>query len=570
MVRTMTPVTDSNLIAQLEGGNTGLKPVTDPALISRLEGNTTQPTQTNPSLLPRIGADVLAGVATAGQGLHNAPYNIANMISPKLASYMPSPTNINFGQLFGVNAPNLGDKLLQGAAQYAPYMIGGEALIPDVVKSIPALEKTPLLNKYITSAINQAPTNAIFGLTQSQNPIAGAPASTAIGAAAALAPGLPKGISFTAGKITSAVQPQKYAEQILETLGGGNTLEGNAQSLAQDIQNAFNNRVEQGKALYQPVFDALGNNSIYEGLNPAASSYQALESGLLKNNRDLNTLNQQFISNPTLQNAHNLQSQLGTAIRKLQASDAKQNLSVADRNTMQGYQAAQNALRSDINTFLTNQNPALANQYNLATANWAQNVTPYLENSKISQIAKGDITNPKNITNLFKNPEPELQQIVDDIGPQASNKILYSELGKTQANLTPEKLTNAFSQLDNKGLISYVTPDLLQQFDQLGSKIAARDLAQQGAGLMGGGIIGSYFGIPLAETIGAGLGLGATKLMQKYLTSKASQYLPTLRMQLMNNALMGAGANIRPVANAIYRPLPGAIAADTVNSMGGQ
>jgi hypothetical protein len=314
------------------------------------------------------------------------------------------------------------------------------------------------------------------------------------------------------------------------------------------LQNAYENRVAEGNALYSPVFNSLGDKSIYDGLNPALSSYQALENGLLKNNRNLNSLNQQFTANPTLQNAHNLQSQLGTAIRKLQSSDAKGNLSVADRNTMQGYQAAQDALRSDINTFLTGQNPALANQYDKATANWAQNVTPYLENSKIAQIAKGDVTNPSAITNLFKNPEPEMQQIVSDIGSQANNKILYSVLGKTQSNLTPEKLTSAFNQLDNKGLSSYVTPELAQQFEQLASKTTARNMAQTA----GAGVLGAHFLGPLGAIAGAA---GPTVLR------KLGQFAPSLNMSfspLMNALRMG------------YRPTVNAGAANLIDYRGGQ
>jgi hypothetical protein len=52
------PVTDPNLIAQLESNNTPKlgAPVTDPALIAQLEGGSAQPVQaqTNPTFVPRI------------------------------------------------------------------------------------------------------------------------------------------------------------------------------------------------------------------------------------------------------------------------------------------------------------------------------------------------------------------------------------------------------------------------------------------------------------------------------------------------------------------------------------
>lgn len=544
MVRTMTPVTDPNLIAQLEGNSQGGSgygaPVTDPGLIAQLEGTGQQAQQGNPSFLPRVGADALAGLAQMGHGLLNTPHNVVSYFNPQLGAKIPAQQDYNFSSMLGVNNPNLGDKLIQGAAQYAPYMMGGEAALATM-----GGKAAPLL----TRALAQSGAGATFGATQSQNPMTGAAIGAGFGAGAELAPAAIGATKNFIGNRLNAIQPQKFAEQLMQTLGGGNSLEGNAQSLAQDIKNAYSNRVMQGQALYKPVFDAAGNNSIYEGMNPATSAYQSLENGLLGSNRNLNNLHQQFSANPTLQNAHDLQSQLGTAIRKLQSSDAKGNLSVADRNTMQGYQAAQDAVRGDINSFLSSKNPALANQYNSATANWAQNVTPYLESSKLSQIAKGDVTNPTAIANLFKNPEPEMQQIVNDIGPQANNKILYSELGKTQANLTPEKLTNSVNQLDNKGLSSYVTPELAQQFEQLGSKTSARNAAQT---IFGVGL-GAHLGGPLGAVLGT---------LTRPAISKLGQLTPSLNLPL-GNALMNAG-------RAAYRPTINSGTANLINYQGGR
>lgn len=497
------------------------------------EGSAAQQ-QTNPSFVPRVGADLLAGYAKFGNGLINAPHNIANYISPSLGAKVPGYLpNFDYGKALGVNAPNMGDKLLQGAAQFAPYM-----LMPG-------------------GALAQG---AAFGATQSQNPVTGALTGATVGKLGEVAPSAIAAIPSGIGKLTSAIQPQKYAKQILNTLGGGNTLEGNAQSLAQDIKGAFNNRVQQGQALYQPVFDTLGDQPIYQGANQAA--YNSLDDGIINSyDRNLTKLHQQFTENPTLQNAHNLQSQFGTAIRKLQSTDAKGNLSVADRNTMQGYQEAQNALRGDMNDFLNNQNPQLANQYNLATANWAQNVTPYLENPKIAQIAKGEMTNPNNISNLFKSPEPELQQIVDDIGPSANHKILFSELGKTQANLTPEGLLKASNQLDNKGLASYMTPQLSDALEQLNSKINNRDLTQTALG----GVVGAH----LFGPFGAALGAAAPKLinMSKPALSRATQILPSINGAMLSKAL-GANA-VKPIASAVYPYATGALTAALVNSQGG-
>lgn len=556
----------------------------------------------NPSLPMRLLGDIGSGATQALFGIDkligNPPLDV------KTGLPLTPPTNNQISQLFGVKNPNLADNLLQGAVSYAPYAAGGAELLP-----VKAAEKFPLLAK----SIQQGFIGNRYGATQSSDPITGQIVGTLLGPAAELAPAATGVARSVIGKLTGAIQPQRFAEQLIQNLGGGNTLEGNAQSLAQDISNAYNNRVEQGSALYKPLFDALGNNSIYKGVNQAAvrqpvsnfnsindviehvndntgtelenasdlkdylmqnygyafpnnksllnffnskpvivnkGNYNSLGQDIIDSyDRNLKDLHNQFTENPTLQNAHNLQSQLGYAARQLQAKDTKSGLSPAERSTLQGYQQAQNSLRSDINTFLNSNNPVLANQYNLATANWAQNVTPYLENPKIAQIAKGDITNPDAIANLFKNPEPEIQQIVNDIGPSANNKILYAELGKTKANLTPERLTNSFNQLENKGLSSYITPELAQQFEQLAGKTTARNYARLAAGTL----LGSHFGGPL----GAAAGAVAVPLM-----AGAMRRIPTLNLPL-SAALLNA-------SRAGYRPLTNSITANAVNAIGEQ
>ncbi len=501
-----------------------------------------QPPQTNPSLLPRIGADALAGLAQFGHGLINAPHNIVNYFSPSLGAKIPAQQDYNYAQMLGVNAPNLGDKLIQGAAQFAPYM------------ALPG------------GALTQG---AAFGATQSQNPVTGALTGAALGKAGELAPTVISAIPSTVKKLTGAVQPQKQAEQILTTLGGGATLEGNAQSLANDISNAYQQQIKNGQAQYQPIFNAFGNNPIYNRVAPIfgisqKGAYENIGNAARENyTGDLKDLHDAFISNPTLNNAHQLQSQLGAEIGSMNYANAKGALDQAGKNTLQTYQKARGALLGDINSYLGSQGLDAVSAYRAATNNWQQNVAPYLADSNLAQIAKGEITNPtySQINSIFKSPEPEINKVVSDIGQSANNKILYNELGKTQANLTPEKLSGVYSQLDRKGLSSYVTPNLAQQFDQLASKTTARNAVRTGTGAL----LGAHFGGP----IGAAIGATAPSLLSG-VVARGAQFLPSLRMQLLNNALINSGAGVRPLISAIYRPLPGAVAADAVNSIGGQ
>jgi hypothetical protein len=245
----MTPVTDPAIVAQLEGsgGQSLGAPVTDPAIISQLEGGNA-PAQTNPSPLFNVTGHLAAGLANSGQGLHNF---IASGLTPILGKYAPAQTNIDFDKTFGVNNTGLGNQLLEGAAQYAPYAIGGElAALPKVLEGIPALSKVPAvgnwLNRIVTSNINQAPTAAIFGMTQNADPIKGADESVAANTI-----GIP--LHMTGSAITKGVGALAGTKNAINSIGNA-------------ILNRLNKASAQGAALSpQDTAENLAAN--YTGTN---------------------------------------------------------------------------------------------------------------------------------------------------------------------------------------------------------------------------------------------------------------------------------------------------------------
>lgn len=401
------------------------------------------------SMAAKLPLDALAGVASYGHDLLNTPHAIANSpafapaaklmgaINPafnvfnnlsdpakqRLVNAIPTQPDYNIPQMLGIQNPNLADNTVQGLFHYAPYV------------------------------------------------------ASALDSAASLAkPAMSTALSF--------VRPQAGMNDILQNLGGGQSLEENAQSLAQALKAGYGKNVDVGKSLYKPVVDAAGNGSIYENAAPGSSAYQALDDDIFSSDTRIKKMNQEFSDNPNFQNAHNLQSQLGSAIRKLQGNDAKGTLSIADRNTLYGYQDAQDAVKGDIRSFLNSKDPNLANQYQAASTHWATNVAPYTETPKLAQIVKGDITNPTpaQIHSIFKSPEPEIQKVVSDMGTNANSKILYNQLGKS-SYVQPEDLMKAYGRLNDQGLGSYVTPEIDQQFDSLGTKIRNRNYAVKGTGV---------------------------------------------------------------------------------------
>jgi len=138
-------------------------------LAGSTSSNQQQPNAAQP-LWARLAGDVDIGATRMGLGVRSAPHYIAQMlaqhglISPETAAKATLP-NIAFnlkgltaplqgkqiGQAYGVTKPNIADKLLQGAAQYAPYALVGGASLP-----------------------GQAAAGGLYGATQSKDPITGA------------------------------------------------------------------------------------------------------------------------------------------------------------------------------------------------------------------------------------------------------------------------------------------------------------------------------------------------------------------------------------------------------------
>lgn len=530
----MTVVTDPNILAQLEGGTSqqDLKPVTDPAVLSQLEGNAA-PQQNQSFLSQMANSPLVNGVLGAGDALTSTLS--AGLVNPHNAS----GTAYNVGKFAG----NVGGFL--GGGELLDTARAGVEALPYVGQLAKLMGGDGLTgaSKFGADALRQGTGTAAYGaLTNPDDRLKGAAEGFGGGALGAGLPWAAKGV----GAAANFIRPQKYAEQLMDSLSGGKGLEDSGKSLAQDVKNTYEQKVNEGAALYKPVFDAEGDSKIYKGKwqDNGNSAYGSLNPKLFDNySQDVQDLHFAFGKNPTLQNAHNLQSQLGTEIRQ----NSKGNLSIADQNTVKGYQKAQSALKDDINNFMADKNPDLASQYQVATKNWAENVVPYIENPKISKMAKGDIENPRNISNIFRNPEADTQKVIDDMGPEASRKILYSELGKVK--LTPEKLAEAYGKLESKGLSSYVTPKLSDQFDTLLGRTKARNAAQFLAGGVGGGLLGGHTGIPYAEMLGTLLGAGV---------GAGAHYLPKMGIPLssFSNA---AGAAYNPLRQAVLaNAIPGA------------
>ena len=386
----MTKVTDPNILAQL---NEQTK-VTDPNLLAQLEGQ--QPQETNSSWFgSRIPANIAIGFAEGGQALRNAPYNITRMFSPETAERMSkgrigqalfAPQHNNFGPTFGINDPNILDKLIQEAAQYVPLASAtGGAGLGRTIRG-----------------------GAISGGLLSENPLIGSALGAGLGAIR-----LP--LSKALKSMPSAYKAIKQGFRPTKTLEALN--EGYTEKAIQPI-------VEQGKQQY--------TNSIGKFYNKPFSGTPELESILTENKEfigpKINKFSKKLIKNSNLENADLLKRKLNEEIYDLAGKRAVGDTTVGDRLSV--LQDLRESLKNQTVASLEQYSPEAAQACEAAEANWAQNVHPV-----------------RTLSSLLKNMSHKIDKTSAAAVKRTAEAILKEHV-QNAANIPPEAniMTNKMIQ----------------------------------------------------------------------------------------------------------------------------
>lgn len=194
------------------------------------------------------------------------------------------------------------------------------------------------------------------------------------GLGALLGKGLPAAAEF--------LHPQKYAHD-----------------LASDIKKGYQNTKKIATDLYNPVFENVGNKKITN--SPYSNQYTSLNKDILRSySPSIKEVHNDFIKNPTFNNAHKLQSDMGKRIAALKAGNSKDSLTL---DNIERLEKAQNALKSDMSSYLGKNNPGLFNKYNEASDFYKNQVTPYNQNNTIRDIVKGRETiSPEELRSSLK------------------------------------------------------------------------------------------------------------------------------------------------------------------------
>lgn len=456
-------------------------------------------------------------------------HNIANV-----AELIPGVNNVPRAQSGSGTAYNVGDVLGNTAA----FMGGGEALGAGRLASegLPYLGKAAQLAGKVPGVVSRMAGSTGYGaLSNPQDRLGGAKTGAEFGLLGEALPYVGKAV----GSVFNKFKPQKLSEQIIDYISGGKSLEDNAKSLAEKIKDLYKTKSQEASDIYDPIFkhSGLGGDVIYPEVNPSGihATKTVPKFDLEGAPKEIQKLNSEFEANPTLQNAHDFQSDLGYAIRKLEDTQKKSGLSTQEDNLLSQYHDARDILKDKISTFISDKDPNLSNEYERATQYYKDNIGPYLNNTRIRQIAKEKKTNPANVHNIFKNPEPGIEKVAADLGEEGQNQIIYSAIGHNKNTVTPERISDAISKLDKQGLESYLNPNLAKQFKSLSSRMRNRDLAQSlfttiagsqagkflggTAGQLAGGVIGATRGSDLMKSIQPNLPQSAMgNLLMEYLS----------------------------------------------------
>jgi hypothetical protein len=389
------------------------------------------------------------------------------------------------------------------AGNLAGFVGGGEALgtARAAAESIPLMGKLAQMaggSEFIPSLTRRAIGSGTYGaLMNPQDRLKGAELGATLSAGGDIAGGL-------IGKIAGAVRPSAIVNQLQNLLSPA----------------TINARKATGSQLYQQIFDKLPDTDIYQNLSQRLKSgemgaapiqtYKDLSSDMV--DPDIRKLypssvklaHDTFINNSTPENAHLLYKQLGTQIGKYNSMEAKSgSIDAVSSKLKDTFQIGRQAIKNDLDSFMSTQDPALSQQFMDANTNWKQNVVPY-EGLSLTLRALGKNPTPEKVLSKLS----KVQDLSTDIGERTGREQYF-----------PQQVSDLLPQLSKK----IQARDLLQK--GVGAAIGGAMASPMGAGMeMMGGLSGLYLAPQLAKLLrpiipSAGKVGGASDLLRNLLLS---------------------------------------------------
>jgi hypothetical protein len=185
--------------------------------------------------------------------------------------------------------------------------------------------------------------------------------------------------------------------------------------------------IENAKIGYNGLFNDVKNMGVDKVKIPEMQTSDIIKHSQPKYHEALKT----YLNDPTFENAHWAQSDLGFIVRHLQKVDEKSGLSSTQHKTLKNALAAQNRLKKSMfENEAFEESPHLKNKYNELSGEYVKNVVPYKQLEELNDYENKRITPNKAIKSLLNNDEFMLG-IGQRYKPQLlANKALRSNISK--------------------------------------------------------------------------------------------------------------------------------------------
>lgn len=264
-----------------------------------------------------------------------------------------------------------------------------------------------------------------------------------------------------------------------------------------DFENRYNNIKSQASSVgYSPTVQkqfpgiSVANNEKSIEANSFNNSLDKID--LSKHSDEIKKSIDNFRKNPSFEQAHDLQSELGSEGDKLKTSKEGK-----DRKLGGELLNLRTNLKNDISDTLSkNGDVDLLNKYNAVGQDYKKIVAPYLSNATLRNIVlkKGlSQVNPKTIGNLLSKNDTATSAIRNDLSDQSKHLLLGSTLksaleelpkkGIFQREVDPKNLIKAYGQLDNKGLAYLRTPESKMKIESIMQDLSRQNKLKWAAGL---------------------------------------------------------------------------------------
>jgi hypothetical protein len=268
------------------------------------------------------------------------------------------------------------------------------------------LETIPYVGGAISRILPQA---AIGAAGNDQNRLQGALAGGGTQAALESLPFVGKALAKTA----EYVKPKEFVK-----------------NLSNNIKQVYETSMKAASDEFEPVLKEVGSKNIRKG--KTSDEFSNVGDDIRQYfSPDIKKLSEKYLKDPLFENAHDLQSQIGTRMGKLRRGEQD----AATMNAIEGLKIARDALRRDQLNYLEKINPELSKKYLKGTEITREIIGPFRRDPEIFKIAEGakkEIEPNKLLTSLKKVQEKHFTEKKE---PLSDSHFLSEALSKLEPKI---------------------------------------------------------------------------------------------------------------------------------------